>query len=235
MILKILVLIASIGQVFAASYISMGSFQDTERVFPVFIQPAGWAFAIWGLIYSLSIVYGVYQIIPRNGNATLKETRLPALLGFVGSVVWLYFSGLSGALIWLTIPTLFAMAFILTKIVLARDADDTTTTILSKNILLPYAAWTGIACWINVQAVLTEEAIVATSPINYISNSILLIGILIFTLISLKRSGYSLWYGGVMLWASIGIIASNITDGSIIFAIAATFFAALTALLITKR
>ena len=226
MILKISVLAAAILQVVAAAYLSIGTFEDSERALQVFIQPAGWAFSIWGLIYTLSLIYAVYQLVPKYDNELLKVTRLPALIGFLGSIVWLYFAGMSSWLVWLTIPVLFAMAFVFIKVVTAKESEDKVQTIFSKKILLPYAAWTGIASWINIQALLIEQSVITTDVINVIANALLFAAIACFTIYYYKRSGYSAWYGGVMVWASIGVISANLASGG------SVWFAAAAALLI---
>jgi hypothetical protein len=220
MILKISILIASILQVFAAGFLNIGSFENADAALPVFIQPAGWAFSIWGLIYTLSFVYAVYQLIPKYDNALLTKTRLPALVGFLGSIAWLYFAGMTSGLIWLTIPVLFGMAIALTFVVTTPDTNDATQSVLSKKILFPYAAWTGIASWLNIQAVLNDQGVVTSEVINYISNSILFVCIAAFTLYYFRKSGYCPWYGGVMVWASVAVVFVNVTEGSVWFAIA---------------
>jgi hypothetical protein len=225
MTLKILVLIASIAQVVGAILLSIGTFEESARALPVFIQPAGWAFSIWGLIYTLSFVYAVYQIIPKYDNELLRQTRLPALLGFSLSIAWLFFAGMSNWTVWLTIPILFAMAFFLIEIVNTKASGDKWQTIFSKDILLPYAAWTGIAAWVNVQALLVDQAIVTTSTINIITNLILFVGLAAFTLFYFKKTGYSAWYGGIMIWAGVAVVAANLTDGSMLFAVLAGVFA----------
>lgn len=235
MLLKILVLVAAIGQVIGAVYLSIGTFEDATRVLPVFIQPAGWAFSIWGLIYTLSLVYAVYQIIPKYDNPTLKATRLPALLGFTGSVMWLYFAGMSDWLTWLTIPTLFIMAALFTKIVTAPKAEDVWATRFSRDILLPYAAWTGIAAWVNVQALLIERSVVTTDSINLITNVVLFAGLAAFTLYYYHRSNYSAWYGGVMVWASAAVAIANYAREAWLFTILASAFAAVTIWLYYKK
>jgi len=232
MILKILVLVASVAQVVGAAYLSIGTFEQSVRELPVFIQPAGWAFSIWGLIYTLSFVYAVYQIIPRYDNALLKQTRLPALLGFSGSIAWLFFAGMTNWTMWLTIPILFAMALVFIRIVNARNTNDKWQTIFSKDILLPYAAWTGIAAWVNVQALLVDQSIVTSSAINMTTNALLFVGLAIFTLFYFKRTMYSPWYGGVMVWAGMAVVAANLESGSTWFALIAGTFALLSAGLI---
>lgn len=235
MILKVLVLLASIGQVVAAVYLSIGTFEQTERVLPVFIQPAGWAFSIWGLIYTLSIVFAIYQIIPKYDNKVLRQTRLPALLGFSGSALWLYFAGMENGMVWLTILVLFAMAIVLTKVVTAAEGKDVWQNRLSKYVLLPYAAWTGIAVWVNAQALLVDQAVVVKENINIVTNLILFVGLALFTMYYYKKSGYSLWYGGVMIWASVAILIVNLQAGSILFATLAGVYVLVTANLYRRK
>jgi len=234
MTLKILVLIASIAQVAGAVFLKIGTFEESARALPVFIQPAGWAFSIWGLIYTLSFIYAVYQIIPKYDNELLRQTRLPALLGFSLSIAWLFFAGMSNWAVWLTIPILFAMAFFLIGIVNTKASGDKLQTFFSKDILLPYAAWTGIAAWVNVQALLVDQAIVTTSTINIITNLILFVGLAAFTLFYLKKTGYSFWYGGIMIWAGVAVVAANLTEGSAWFATIAAVFALTSAGLILR-
>jgi len=224
MILKISVLLASILQVVAAAYLSIGTFEDSDRALQVFIQPAGWAFSIWGLIYTLSFVYAVYQLIPKYENPILQSTRIPALIGFLSSIAWLYFAGMSSGLVWLTAPILFLMAIAFVYVVNTPDTTDSKQTLFSKNILLPYAAWTGIASWINVQALLNDQAVITDNTINFISNGVLFACIVMFTIFYYKKTKYSAWYGGVLVWASAGVVYANLNGGLMVFAILGGLF-----------
>jgi hypothetical protein len=217
MFLKLTVLVAAFAQVAAATFLNIGAFENTDRALQVFIQPAGWAFSIWGLIYALSIMYGVYQIIPKNDNKILRATRLPALIGFVSSIAWLYFAGMTDWTIWLTIPILFVMAGAFTYVVNTPDSGAKTQTLLSKKFLLPYAAWTGVASWLNIQALLNDQLVITNEGINLVTNTVLFVCIAAFTLFYFKKSGYSAWYGGVLVWAAVGVIAANLDGGSVLF------------------
>lgn len=234
MILKILVLVASIAQVIGAAYLSIGTFEQTVRPLPVFIQPAGWAFSIWGVIYTLSFVFAVYQIIPKYDNELLKQMRLPVLLGFSGSITWLFFAGQTNWTVWLTIPILFAMAFLFVRVVTAHESIDKWPRIFSKDILLPYAAWTAIAAWVNVQALLVDQSIIISSTVNILTNALLFIGLALFTLFYFKKTGYSAWYGAVMVWAGIAVVVANLNGGSIWFALAAGAYTLISAVLIVR-
>lgn len=235
MILKILVLLASVGQVLAVVFLNIGTFELTQRVLPVLIQPAGWAFSIWGLIFTLSVIYGIYQIIPQYDNKILRQTRLPAFVGFTGSALWLFFAGMSDWKVWVTILILFVMAIVLTKVVMASEGKNRWQNRLSKYILLPYAAWAGIAAWVNVQALLVDQSVVVSEGVNIAANLVLFLGLALFTMHYLKKSGYSWWYGGVMVWASVAIVVVNVQAGYQWFAVINGIYALATVSLCFKK
>lgn len=218
MILRLLVLIAAIIQIPAAGLLGAGTFETSAREWPVFIQPAGWAFSIWGFIFAASLAFAVYQAIPKYDNQTLRAVRLPALIAFLGSSGWLYFAGASDWTVWLTIPTLFIVAGVLAVVVVQSPLPAVWPELFSRSLLLPYAAWTGIAQWLNVQVLLTDQGLIDSGALNTASNVFWLVCIAAFSLYWLRRSGYSIWYGGVIIWAAIGIIATNTgtPEGSVI-------------------
>lgn len=235
MILKLSVLAASVLQVVGAAYLSIGTFEDTDRALQVFIQPAGWAFSIWGLIYLLSFIYAVYQIIPKYDNKILKLTRVPALVGFISSVAWLYFAGMNNWTVFITVFILFAIAISFIFVINAPDSTNKKEELFSKQILFPYAAWSGIASWLNVQTLLNDQYIITGETINLISNGILFICISAFTLYCFKKTKYSAWYGGVIVWACSGIIFENLNDGMLIFALLSGLLALITLVLYLKN
>ena len=98
--------------------------------------------------------------------------------------------------------------------------------ILSKKILFPYAAWTAIAAWLNPAALLIERKIVTSEGLNIAINLFLFGAILSVTLYFFKKSNFSSWYGAVLLWATAGIIAANLSLGSVLFAVLAGAYAA---------
>jgi len=225
MVLKIAVVVAAIAQVVAAGYLSIGTFENSERILPVLIQPASWAFSIWGLIYVLAFLYAVYQVIPRFDNSMVQKSRIPALLAFTGSIAWLYFAGMEAPMVWLTIPILFAMAFVLKNVVTIPESEDVKQNFFSKYTLLPYAAWAGVASWINIQALLIEESIVTTSGVNTATNLLLFAGIVGFTWLYFKKSQYNIWYGGVLVWASVAVAIVNYQRESWLFVALAAVYA----------
>tara|TARA_B100000508_G_scaffold140798_1_gene143500 strand:+ start:1695 stop:2402 length:708 start_codon:yes stop_codon:yes gene_type:complete len=213
------VLLAAVQQPIVAAMSGMGDLAaGAAPAYPTYIQPASWAFSIWGFIYLASIAFAIYQVIPKNDNQLLRAVRIPALIAFLGSSLWLYFAASVSWTIWLTIPTLIVMAGALAYIVAQPALPAATPQLFSYNTLLPYAAWTGIAQWLNVVALMNAQNVISTGAQNTALNVFFLLCIAGYTIYWLRRAQYSIWYGGVIIWASIGVIAANTgsPEGSII-------------------
>jgi len=219
--LPALVLLASVGQVVAGATIAIGAFTgDSYNGLFTYTQPAPFIFSIWGVIYTLAIIYGVYQVIPKNNNSYLEHNRMYALIAFVGSGVWLCFAGTGDALKWLTVPILIAVAYSLYKAVTVKTDDSVGMweTVSSRKALFPYAAWTAIAMFVNIHTIVLQYGIISSVMINLILGLVLWAGIICVHSEILKRLNYSLWFGAVGIWALFGIVIANLLnqDGSIV-------------------
>lgn len=81
-------LFGAVFQVLAGFLIPVGAFALGEASL---IIPAGWAFAVWGPIFSLCAVYAVYQALPSNGrDPLLRAIGWPLGLAFVGNGLWAF-------------------------------------------------------------------------------------------------------------------------------------------------
>lgn len=91
----ILVLIATAGMIvfnyFAATGVLGGVATNVvSDKYPTLITPAGYAFAIWSLIYLGCAAFGVYQILPANLDK-FRAIRRAYLVSCVANCAWLYF------------------------------------------------------------------------------------------------------------------------------------------------
>lgn len=218
MILRLLVLLAAVQQPIVAGLLGAGAFMGGSSAYVTFIQPAGWAFSIWGFIYAASISFAIYQALPQYDNQLLRTVRVPALIAFFGSSAWLYCAGQSDWQLWLTIPVLVVMAGALAYVVAQPRLPASWPQLFSYSLLLPYAAWTGIAQWLNIVSLLNNQGYITSGALNTALNVGFLLMIALFALYWLARSNYSIWYGGVIIWASLGVIAANTgsPEGSVI-------------------
>ena len=68
--------------------------QQTGEVsdrFPVYFVPAGYVFAIWGVIYAGLIAYAVYQALPaQRTNLRLAAIDAPFVIASLANIVWIF-------------------------------------------------------------------------------------------------------------------------------------------------
>ncbi len=60
--------------------------------FPVYFVPAGYVFAIWGVIYLALIGYTIYQALPaQRANPVLRRIGWPYILSCAANTLWIFF------------------------------------------------------------------------------------------------------------------------------------------------
>ncbi len=92
---QILVIIATAGVVAfnylaATGYLGGVTPDFVSNKYPTRITPAGFAFAIWSLIYLGLIAFSVYQAMPSNA-ARFRSLRSVYILNCAANCAWLYF------------------------------------------------------------------------------------------------------------------------------------------------
>ena len=50
------------------------------------IRPAGWAFAIWGLIYLLELAFVIYQTLPSSWASSRNDTMIFTQMGYLFAI-----------------------------------------------------------------------------------------------------------------------------------------------------
>jgi hypothetical protein len=175
--------------------------------FHVFVIPAGYVFAIWGLIYTLLGGYTVWQGRKRNReDAVLRDLGwLPALTGVLNSVWIVLFQY---ELFALTVPVIVGLLVTLIAIHLRlwthRDVLRGTRYWLVRAPWSVYLGWITVATIANIAQ--TGSALGFTGfgidpPL--IAAAVLLVGLAI-AVTFVRRFGDAA-YGWVIVWAYAGI------------------------------
>ena len=118
---------------------------------PTLLTPAGYAFSIWGVIFSGLMLYSVWQLLPRQRAAALPARLTPPLtLAVLATTAWtLVFSyGLIGAslIVMLLLLALLAWSYARARpLVLASAAPAWPAWFLSL-----YLGWTLLATVLNI-------------------------------------------------------------------------------------
>lgn len=90
-----LVIIATVGMIIINYFAATGILGGVETgavsdKYPTFITPAGYAFAIWSLIYAGCVAFSIYQILPSQLER-FRAIRRAYILSCVANSAWLYF------------------------------------------------------------------------------------------------------------------------------------------------
>ena len=92
--MRLLVLLMALAMPVVSWFAQKAAFGPTNGAisdrYPTLVVAAGYAFAIWGLIFLLDVVFGLWQFSPkRKADGVLARIRLPAALGFAFTALWM--------------------------------------------------------------------------------------------------------------------------------------------------
>ncbi|WP_214402433.1 TspO/MBR family protein [Pseudonocardia lacus] len=144
------VVISGIGGIGGAG----DSVGDVARDYPTPLLAAGWAFAIWGLIYTGFLAYAVYQLLPaQRRRAVHRETGWWMAASAVFNAGWI----LSFAARWLPLAEVMIIGLLVTLAVVFGKLSRTPATDVVERVVLrgTVAVYTG---WVSVATVLGTAA-----------------------------------------------------------------------------
>ena len=211
-----------VGALFQAgmTVVASASIQEVvETGPPSLVEPAGYAFTIWALIFALSLAYAAYQALPTN-----RESPLLRRVGWFTATAF-FFTGMWSVFVPLR-QLLFAQAMLLgvfacllvAYVRLARSERGVLSRADRWLVALPLGPFLGWVTAANAVSLTSEavrlglvgsggagEALVGTVLL-------LLGGALAAALVLLGRTGPAqgyLAYGVTVLWALVGIVVNQ--------------------------
>ncbi len=200
----ILVLVAAV--LFAASPYMFGAFGGFEPdAFPVPqdrppVQPAGYAFAIWGLIYLWLIVGAGYGLFVRSDSMEWDAARLPLLVSLVVGVGWIPVAQVSPVaatvMIWVMLLTAL-WALVRTPVV---------DRWLWRVPVALYAGWLMAASFVSIGLVGAGYGI-GFGEVGWAY--LALLGALGFAVLVIRRMGGVPEYAVAVVWALVAVVVKN--------------------------
>lgn len=185
----------------------IGSQSDSVRTL---ITPAGWAFSIWGALYTGSLLFAIYQLLPaQRNNALLERIRWPAAGAFLGNALWAAYTQVFGLT---ALSVVIIAATLCCLIVIYRSF--TTPRFTSGERWLVYlplsalTAWLTVATTVNIAASLRYHGVEAGDAAPAIGAAVLVVAGIIAA-VALVRGRGNLPYAGVFLWALAAIYAAG--------------------------
>jgi benzodiazapine receptor len=175
--------------------------------FHVYFVPAGYVFAIWGLIYLFLIGFAVYQALPsQRTNTWLRRIGYLFVLSCGANMIWLFLWHYEHFVF--TLVAMFALLLLLIAIYLilgiGRRRVGVAELLLTHVPFSIYLGWVTVATVANVTEVLdyVKWSGWGISPEAW-AIIMLVIGVAIASGVSITRGDIA--YVAVIVWAFIGI------------------------------
>jgi prepilin signal peptidase PulO-like enzyme (type II secretory pathway) len=156
--MRVLLLLAAILMPAVSWFSQKGQFGPTNGAisdqYPTLLVAAGYAFSIWGLVFALDVVFGLWQLRQRRDDA-LARIRPFAFAGFVLTAAWMPI--FSQQVFWLSLIVIWASlgCVLYGALVLSRDV----APLPGQRVwaLLPlslHAGWLSLAAFLNTAQVI---------------------------------------------------------------------------------
>ncbi len=182
-----------------------GTGEISDR-FAIYFVPAGYVFAIWGLIYLGMIAYTVYQALPAQRENPLLNRIAPAYwIGNLANIAWIF--------LWhynifpLTLPAMLILLGSLLFIYVQIMRAEPLTTAQKWLVRLPFSLYLG---WISVATIANFSQVLFYLDWNGFGISgqlwaaIMLVIAAVLGLLMAWRE-YDIAYVLVLVWAFVGI------------------------------
>lgn len=170
------------------------------------IQPAGWAFSIWGVIYLWLVLGSVYGAIRASDHPHWDDMRKPLAVSLLLGVFWLWAANTSPILATVMILVMAGTAIMAT--LRARDED----RLWRRGPVGLYAGWLTAASAVSVSIVLPGYGLVAPLTAGVVALLVAL-GVALWVQ---ARSPDALSYAVAVCWALAGIFIDQWNGGNVL-------------------
>ncbi len=226
----ILVLVGTVA--FEAAPFFVPSFAGYDPAqFPVPVEnppvlPAGYAFALWGVIYLWLIIMAGFGVWKRGDDPAWDATRLPLIVSLAIGTVWLSVAVASP--LWATVLIWAMLGTALLALLRTPESD----LWLLRAPLGLYAGWLTAASCVSLGTVLTGYGIAPLGPEGW---AIAVFCLALAIVAAILRARPSLLYGAAVVWALVAVFVRSGVSLVGVFAIGAALLVAALTLYRLKR
>lgn len=223
----LLVLVATLAFVAGSYVVSFSGFAPDQFPVPQVdppVQPAGYAFAIWGVIFLWLVASAVFGVMRRAGDPAWDAVR-PALIVSVGvGAAWNSVANASPVA-----ATVLIWVMLVTAILALSKAPAADRPWLSWPIGL-YAGWLTAASCVALGLLAAGYGLVGAEAAAF--GAVIAAAVLAGSLV---RATANLAYAVAVIWALVALVVKNGTDVIVASAAAIGAIVTLAALLVTSR
>jgi len=213
---------------------------EISDLYPTLMTPAGYVFAIWGVIYILLGVFVFFQALPNEkGKDYLNKISWLFVLSSLFNITWLFLW--QNEILSLSVVIMFLLLSSLIAIYLRLNIGKSKTSAREKlTIHLPFSVYLG---WITIATIANVAAFLVSinwdgfgiSPETW---AILITVVALMITLAVIATRKDIAYSLVIIWALVGIAAKQSGNASIVStseASAAIAAVALVAVIILAR
>lgn len=182
------------------------------------VQPAGYAFAIWGPIYLGLIVHAGFGLIKRRKDPAWDAVRLPLTLSLVIGAPWLTVANQNPAA-----ATVMIWAMLITALWALMRSEKIQDRWLLQMPIAIYAGWLSAASFVSVGFMLAGYGITGEETAALIALPLAVI----FAFAIQNRVHRAPEYGATVVWALVAVIVANWGGSTAILGVAGAGIVAL--------
>ena len=181
---------------------------DTDR-FPVPqidppVQPAGYAFAIWGLIYLWLIVGGLYGLFRASEDDDWQAMRPALLASLLVGIFWIAVANTSP--VWATVMIVFMAATAIRAFLRSGHYD----ALFQTWPVALYAGWLTAATGVGIGVLLGGYGLLSPQSAAFLC----LVGVLATALLVQSERPENWGYPAALVWALAGVIVGNLPNSN---------------------
>lgn len=228
------IVVNALSNFFPINGLSIGQIANTVFA-TVLVTPANYAFAIWGVIYSGLVGFGIYQLLPNQRNRPrIQKLRSPIICASLAQIVWVL--AFQSRYFWASVVCMIGILLSLIAAFIHIQPESTPAHRISRQekwfAQIPvsiYLGWISVATVVNIASALSNVGWNGwgASPTLW---TVIMIGIsaAIAVLITIQYNDVA--FTAVIIWALVAISVRQASQPAI--AITAIGFAMGLALLI---
>lgn len=182
------------------------------------VQPAGYAFGLWGVIYLWLLAHAGFGLVRRSDNAAWDAPRWPLFGSLAIGASWLAVAQVNPPLATVQIWAMLGLALV----AVFRAPRGEERLLLSAPLAL-YSGWLTAASWVAVGFSLGGYGVMGQTAAALVS----LLGAGAVAAVVQSRLGRAPEYGAGVTWALVGVVVANAGTTNVVAGLAALLAAAM--------
>ncbi|NYE38127.1 hypothetical protein F4692_003272 [Nocardioides cavernae] len=190
------------------------------------ITPVGWAFSIWGVVYTLAIVQALSALLSSDVRVS-RRFQVDQVVLYSAAVLWIFMAALdSSTLTFLALAVMFVAALDGVLTLARTTVEPRRHRIISRTAFGLFAGWVSAAFFLNLSTALVGWGLVDADAVAW---QLVVVAVATATLVGFVLTTRLPAYAAAGLWALAGIVVTGVDDGTLAVVVAGAVAAAVLA------